>query len=276
MKQPWATLERMAHAREHYSHCNLCEHRCAVNRLSGVRGPCKAGPSVRVFRHRVEYSEESELVPAHLFYVSGCDLRCVFCIAELNAFDARRGELMTPADFNRAVSWGKNLGARTLEWVGGEPGIHVPAILELMADCPELPPVVWKSDFYSTPEGLALLDGVVAVYVADFKFGNDGCARRLAGIDNYVDIVTRNLQQAARQADLIVRHLVLPNHFDCCYRPVVHWMKRHLPETKFSLRNGYLPSWQAAHYQDLAQPLSRAESREALELALASGLRLVY
>ena len=89
-----------------------------------------------------------------------------------------------------------------------------------MAGCDDLPPVVWKSDFYGTPDAFELLNGIVDVYVADFKFGNDACAYRLAKVDRYVSILTRNLV-AANQGDLIVRHLLLPGHFECCYRPIV-------------------------------------------------------
>ena len=81
---------RIVDARQHYRRCMLCEHRCGANRLVGQTGPCKAGPVARLFRHRVEYGEELDLVPSHLFYLSGCDLRCVFCIAGINAFDPAR------------------------------------------------------------------------------------------------------------------------------------------------------------------------------------------
>ena len=128
----------------------------------------------RVYKHRVEYGEEWELVPSHLFYLSGCDLRCAFCVAEANAFDPRRGRPLTADFLAEAVERGRDEGARTLQWVGGEPTIHLPAILEAMAGCSELPPVVWKSDFHGTREAFALLDGVVDVYLADFKFGDDG------------------------------------------------------------------------------------------------------
>jgi putative pyruvate formate lyase activating enzyme len=214
-------------------------------------------------------------VPAHLFYLSGCDLRCVFCIAEVDAFDPRRGEPLTSSFFNAAVAWGKQQGARTLEWVGGEPTIHLPAILDVMGSCPDLPRVIWKSDFHCTPEALDLLDGAIDVYVADFKFGNDACARRIAGIKNYMSIVTRNLRQASDQADLIVRHLLLPGHFECCYLPMVAWLKQNMPTTKFSLRDGYLPKWRARHYTELAYALGQSESRRAFELAYESGLNVI-
>ena len=170
---------------------------------------------------------------------------------------------MTSDYFNQAVDWGISQGARNIQWVGGEPTIHLPAILDVMSRCARLPPVVWKSDFHGTPEVFSMLDGIVDVYVADLKFGNDDCARRIAGIENYLHIVTRNLIIASKQTRLIVRHLLLPGHQECCYRPVTAWMKAHLPDVPFSLREGYMPSWRSRHFPELspaAQFASRAIS----------------
>ena len=171
-----AKAQSLATAAAHYRQCLLCEHRCGVDRMAGERGECKAGPTPRLFRHRIEYSEEAELVPSHLFYLSGCDLRCAFCIAEANAFDPGRGRVLDAKTFSDAVAWGQARGAKNIQWVGGEPTIHLPALVRLMAECPGLPPVVWKSDFYGTPEALELLAPWVTTLVADFKFGNDACA----------------------------------------------------------------------------------------------------
>jgi putative pyruvate formate lyase activating enzyme len=262
-------------ARAHYHDCQLCEHRCGVNRSAGERGRCKAGATARVFRHRVEYGEELELVPSHLFYLSGCDLRCAFCIAGVNAFDPSRGRELTSDFFNECVAWGREHGARNVQWVGGEPTIHLPAILDVMSKCPDLPPVVWKSDFHGTPEAFDLLDGVVDVYVADFKFGNDGCARQLAAIDDYVRIVTRNLLHVAGKARLIVRHLLLPGHDECCYRPVARWMKAHLPQASFSLRDSYLPSWRSSRFPELVRPLSAQEGERSRDFADRIGLTVI-
>jgi putative pyruvate formate lyase activating enzyme len=260
---------------KHYYNCTLCEHRCGANRIAGERGPCKAGPVPNVFAHRVEYGDELELVPSHLFYLSGCDLRCVFCIAERDAFDPSRGAALTSSFFNRAVAWGRTQGARNIQWIGGEPTIHLPAILEVMSDCPGLPWVVWKSDFYGTVESFELLRDAVDTYVADFKFGNDQCARRLCGADNYVPVVTRNLKIAARQGRLIVRHVLLPGHTQCCLAPILEWMARELPEVPLSLRDGYLPAWRARQFVELQRPLGRAQASAAREMLTDSGIRVI-
>ncbi len=274
LQQP-SLLDRSAAAAVHLTGCQLCEHRCGVNRLVGQRGPCHADATARVFRHRVEYGEETELIPSHLFYLSGCDLRCKFCIAEVNAFNPRLGTELTPEFLTRSLHQEADKRATNLQWVGGEPNIHLPAILKAMAAVDSLPPITWKSDFYATPQTLRLLDGVVDTYVADFKFGNDACAKHIASVPNYVGIVTRNLLAAAEMGNLIVRHLILPGHHDCCFVPIVRWVADNMPSVKFSLRDGYLPRWQAKHDDRLSRPISISEASAARALAIQFNLNLI-
>ena len=135
--------------------------------------------------------------------------------------------------------------------------------------------MVWKSDFYGTPEAFALLREVVDIYVADFKFGNDDCGERIAKVERYVATVTRNLADTAEHGDLIVRHLLLPGHYECCYRPIVERLAREMPGVKFSIRDGYLPRWQARHYGELAHRLHSTAAAEAHEYAAKWGLNVV-
>ncbi|MCC7083404.1 MAG: hypothetical protein IT427_00175 [Pirellulales bacterium] len=246
-----------------------------MNRFSGERGFCKADECARVYRHRIEVGEELELIPSHLFYLSGCDLRCMFCIAEDRAFNPTIGTPLTSGFLVEAINWGRVRGARNLQWVGGEPTIHIPAILEAMADCDDLPPVIWKSDFHGTQDAFDLLDGIVDVYVADFKFGNDHCAQQVASVNNYISIIARNLSIAAQQADLIVRHLLLPGHWDCCFRPIVNWLSANMSDVKFSIRDGYLPRWIAGTDTRLRQYLPAGIGAQAREFAKAAGLRVI-
>lgn len=264
MSDPSTIRLRRRAAAEHDRSCRLCEHRCEVDRAAGELGRCRAGTRARVFQQRVEVGEELDLIPSHLFYLSGCDLRCAFCIAEANAFDPSRGVPLTGALLRSSIPWGRAKGARNIQWVGGEPTIHLPAILRAMSACDDLPPIVWKSDFYGTPAAFELLDGIVDVYVADFKFGNDACAERIARVSNYVATVTRNLESLYRRgSNLIVRHLLLPGHYDCCFRPVLSWIGAHCPAVKFSLRDGYLPRWRARRMGELGRLLGRDVVRRA-------------
>jgi putative pyruvate formate lyase activating enzyme len=258
-----------------YRRCSLCEHRCGVDRAAGQRGFCQAPAEARVYRCRVECGEEVELIPSQLLYLSGCNLRCVFCIGEADAFDPLRGQPLTSRLLAEVAANARERGARNIQWVGGEPTIHLPAILEAMAGCHPQLPIVWKSNFFATVETFTLLSGVVDVYVADLKFGNDTCAQQIAGVDRYMPIVTRNLLWAAQEGRLIVRHLLLPGHFDCCYRPIVDWMRRHLPTTPLRIMAGYLPRWRAASRRELAAPLGREIGPQAVALAQANGLDVI-
>ena len=87
--------------------------------------------------------------------------------------------------------------------------------------------------------------------------------------------MTRNLALASVHGDLIVRHLLLPGHFDCCFVPIIDWIAEQMPDVKFSLRDGYLPRWQAARDPELGRVVSRAEACEARRLALQRKLNLV-
>ena len=145
----------------------------------------------------------------------------------------------------------------------------------LRSECPHLPRVVWKTDLHGTPKALDLLNGVVDVYLADFKFGNDACARRLAGVERYVEILERNLRSVFERGDLIVRHLLLQGHWDCCFRPWTLWLSRHLPQARLSIRDGYLPHWQAEHYEELSRPLPARYADRARGFAHEAGLQLI-
>jgi putative pyruvate formate lyase activating enzyme len=182
---------------------------------------------------------------------------------------------LTAAWLEGVLAWGAAQGARTLQWIGGEPTIHAPAILDALACCGRRLPVVWKSDFYGTPETWELLDSVVDIYVADFKFGNDACAQRIAGVERYIEVVTRNLADAARRGKLYVRHLLLPGHGVCCLRPILAWLQQRLPHVPVSIRGGYLPRWRAARHPELARPLARGDGQRALELAADYGLTVI-
>lgn len=80
---------------------------------------------------------------------------------------------------------------------------------------------------------------------------------------------------ASGMGNLIVRHLLLPGHFDCCFLPVVHWLADRMPDVKFSLRDGYLPRWLARHDRDLARPLDAAVPRQAREITDALGMNVI-
>ena len=158
-------------------------------------------------------------------------------------------------------------GARTINVLGGEPTIHLHAALEFVARLPETARLVWKTNAHGSAEARELLDGMFDVWLADFKFGNDACARRLAKVPDYVRVVRENLLWADEHSELIVRHLLMPGHVDCCWRPVAEWLAENLPGVKVNLRSGFWPAWHAARHAELRRTVSAPESDRAFDLA---------
>jgi putative pyruvate formate lyase activating enzyme len=233
----------------------------------------------RVFHAQVEVGDESDLTPVFAVAFSGCDLRCDFCNTGRESWDPSAGtvpDLEEPEGLAARIRRAAEAGSiRSVMILGGEPTIHLPSALRLVAALPETLPVVWKTNAHGTAESNALLDGVFDVWVADLKFGNDACAQRIARVRDYSRIVRDNLQWAAPRTRLIVRHLLMPGHLDCCWRPVAQWLTEALPQVEVSLRTGFWPGWFSARHPELRRTGRITEDREARRIGEALGLRLI-
>jgi putative pyruvate formate lyase activating enzyme len=248
-----------------YAPCNLCEHRCAADRSRRPAGRCHAGPQPRVFCEALECGEEPEFSPAYAISLSGCNLRCAFCITGRDSWDAARGEDAGAEEVAARALAAVAAGARSIVVLGGEPTIFLPWIEDLARRlAPAAAPLALKTNLFCTPEALDRALGVFDVVIADFKFGSDACAGRLGGYGGYVDVVRRNLLAARERRRTIVRHLVMPGHLECCARPVVRWV-RAAGGLELSLRDHFVPAWRAAG-AGLGRTTSAEESATAEEL----------
>jgi len=255
--------------------CRFCAHDCGVNRLAGETGLCHAGAEARFFCAQTEVSDELELIPTFAVALSGCDMRCDFCITGASSWNARTGAGFDAQAMAAKAKAALLHGARTIMVLGGEPTIHLPAVLEFVSLVPETARLIWKTNAHGTAQARELLDGMFDVWLADFKFGNDICAQRLAKTPDYVRVVEENLLWANKHSELIVRHLLMPGHVDCCWRPVAEWLAGNLPGVKVNLRSGFWPTWQTARHPELRRPVSTAENSRAAAWTREFGLNLI-
>jgi putative pyruvate formate lyase activating enzyme len=280
--QPAAISSRAAIARERavmakamLADCRFCAHDCGVNRLAGEKGLCHAGAETKFFSAQTEVSDELELIPTFAIALSGCDLRCDFCITGAESWNPRAGENVDATEMAAKARMALRNGSRTVMVLGGEPTIHLPGALELVAALPDSARLVWKTNAHGSAQARELLDGMFDVWLADFKFGNDSCARRLAKIPDYVRIVQENLLWANKHSELIVRHLLMPGHIDCCWKPVAEWLAGNLPGVKVNLRSGFWPAWHAARHEELRGTVSPIEMESASAIAFDYKLNLI-
>ena len=234
-----------------------------------------SAPLARVFSAQLEVGDELELIPAFAVALSGCNLRCGFCITGAQSWQAQAGTRLDAAAIAERAGLALARGARSVLLLGGEPSIHLPSVMEIVAALPDAARLVWKTNGFSTALARSWLDRLFDVWVVDYKFGRDECARRLARVSDYTAVVRENLIWARDHSELIVRHVLLPGHLDCCWRPAAAWLAQNLPGVKVSLRAGYWPAWQAQRFPELGRAVTDREQAAAVEIAGACRLRLI-
>ncbi|UCD12984.1 MAG: 4Fe-4S cluster-binding domain-containing protein [Thermoplasmatales archaeon] len=247
-----------------FQNCFFCERKCNVDRTK-TSGNCGV-KEARISSEFLHFGEENVLVPSYTIFFSGCTFHCVFC--QNWNISQHIGGLYVESDMlANAISRRKNDRARNVNWVGGDPTSNLKYILKVLKKCKENIPQVWNSNMYCSEETMKLLNGIIDVYLTDFKYGNDDCAKRLSKVDNYTKVIKRNHKTAYNQGEMIIRHLVLPNHVKCCSEPILQWINKNTPEAAVNVMAQYRPEYHAYEYEDMARPLSTEEYLQAKNYA---------
>lgn len=265
-------------ARRQLRRCMLCERRCGVDRTTR-RGACLLDHKPRVASFFHHLGEEAPLVPSGTIFFAGCNFRCVYCQNWDISQHPEAGVEVTSESLAAIQIGLREEGARNINWVGGEPTPNIPYILESMkvlASRGVNVPQLWNSNMYLTPEGLSLILHVMDIWLPDFKYGNDGCALRYSVAPRYWEVTTRNFEVLCRRReDIIVRHLVLPGHLDCCTKPVLRWLAENCPHALVNIMDQYRPDYlvpKLERYRELRRRVSEAEIEEAYRYADSLGL----
>jgi len=236
-----------------YKKCHFCERKCKVdrNKKSGNCGVKQPG----IASEFLHIGEERVLIPSYTIFFSGCTFHCVFC-QNWNISQKICGTYVEPSTLATMIKKRKNQGARNGNWVGGDPTPNLPYILNVLRECNVNIPQVWNSNMYCSIETMKLLEGIIDLYLTDFKYGDDECAKRLSKVDNYTKIIKRNHKIAHKNSEIIIRHLVMPNHVECCSKPIMKWISENLPNTVVNIMAQYRPEYKAYDYDDISKPVS--------------------
>jgi len=244
-----------------YAHCEFCERRCGVNRPSQI-GNCKV-QEPRVASEFAHLGEESVLVPSHTIFFTGCNFHCIYC-QNWDISQIITGKYIPPRQLAKIIEV-KHL--RNANFVGGDPTPNLNYILEVLRECNAPIPIVWNSNMYLTEESMRLLDGVVDLYLTDFRYGNNTCAEELSDVKNYFEVVSRNHLLAEKNADVIIRHLVIPDHVECCTYPILKWISENLKKCVVNVMFQYRPEYKAMDNPRIDRYLTYEEQKRALEIA---------
>jgi len=278
---------RVDRAREIITCCTLCPHECRVDRTAGERGKCRSGEKPVVSSFHAHMGEESCLVGRNgsgTIFFTNCNLACVFC----QNYDISQLGYGDEVSFERLAEMMLALQKRGCHNINLVTPTHVVyAILEaLLLAVPAglRVPLVYNSGGYDSVETLALLEGIIDIYMPDFKYADDETARNLSGARDYPERAKAALKEMHRQVGdllidsrgiaergLLVRHLVLPNNLagtDAAMCFLV-WLSR---DTYVNIMDQYHPEYRANEIFDLRRRVTLDEYDAAVRCALDAGL----
>jgi putative pyruvate formate lyase activating enzyme len=253
--------------------CHFCTRRCGVDRFESELGYCRCGSEITVSSIFEHVGEEPELVPSGTVFTMGCTMRCRHCQNWTISQWMEKGEVYKPEKLAKEVERLRMNGCRNANLVGGEPTPWLQQWLKTFKHVNLNIPVVWNSNTYYSPETAQLLAGFADVYLLDFKYGPSGCAEKISDAPNYWKVCTYNHLEAKKHGEIIIRILVLPNHLECCTKPIVKWIAENLgAETRVNVMFQYRPEWRAYEIPELRRRLTRDEMERAVQLARESNL----
>ena len=280
---------RIAEAQQRLSPCRVCPRRCEVDRLADEKGICQTGARAVVASYSPHFGEESPLVGSGgsgTIFFTHCNLLCLFCqnyeISHLGqGIGTDAGQLASIM-----VSLQRQ-GCHNINFV--TPSHVVPQILAALPKAIAkglTVPLVYNSSGYDSSEMLKLLEGIVDIYMPDFKFWNRESAKRYAKAPDYPEVAQEAILEMHRQVGdlvvdeegvavkgLLVRHLVMPESLDETGE-ILRFLARQVSvDTYVNVMDQYRPCGKAHQFPPIDRRLTSDEYQEALKLAKDAGLR---
>ena len=279
---------RVEAARAELEDCRACPRDCGVNRVAGELGTCRTGRYAFVASAFPHFGEEDCLRGwrgSGTIFFSLCNLKCVFC-QNWDISQQEAGRQCTASEIADVMLSLQRHGCHNVNFV--TPEHVVPQVVEALAEA--VPrglrvPVVYNTSAYDCVESLRLVDGMIDIYMPDFKFWLPETARRLARAADYAERARAAITEMYRQVGdlrfgpdglarrgLLVRHLVMPGQEEEA-AAIFRWLAEEIsPDTYVNVMAQYRPEYKvagAARYEDI----DRRPSPPELVAAMAAGRR---
>ena len=282
--------ERVSAAWRHMEDCDLCARYCRINRLKTTRGAvCRTGEHAVVFSYGAHHGEEDPLRGTRgsgTIFFSWCNLRCVYC-QNWDISHKGAGNEVEPEELAGMMLFLQRQGCHNINLVSPS---HVVAqiihAVEIAARDGLRLPLVYNTGGYDSPKALALLDGIIDIYMPDMKYGDSDIARRYSRARDYVEFNRAAVKEMHRQVGdlvldehgiaqrgLLIRHLVLPENLAGTEQVLAFIAQEISPDTYLNLMDQYRPCYRAGENPPLDRPLHSGEFRAACAVAAKYGLQ---
>ncbi|MFO0698593.1 MAG: radical SAM protein [Nitrospira sp.] len=285
-------IERVAQARERLRRCHVCPRHCAIDRLEGDLGFCLVGAKPFVSSHGPHHGEEASLRgwngSGTIFFAS-CNLRCIYC-QNYEISQLREGREVSAQELAEMMLNLQERDCHNINLV--TPSHQVPQILEglLLAAQQGLHiPLVYNTSSYDDRETLRLLDGVVDIYLPDFKYADADGGLKYSKVPGYPETAKAAIKEMHRQTGdlviderglavrgLLVRHLVLPGGL-AGTPAIMRFLGEEISQNTYvNIMDQYRPCWKSLNYPPLDRSITKEEFEEAIEAAKAAGLHRLH
>ncbi|MFH1137222.1 MAG: radical SAM protein [Pseudomonadota bacterium] len=279
--------ERADAARKLMDDCRVCPRNCQVDRNAGEKGVCHTGARAVVASYSAHFGEEEPLVGRYgsgTIFFAYCNLNCIFC-QNYDISHLGEGREVGPETLAALMLDLARVGCHNINLV--TPTHVLGPILEallLAVDAGLDIPLVYNSGGYDSVEALRLLEGIVDIYMPDFKFWDNETARRFCGVPDYRDRACEAVREMHRQVGdlvldndgtavrgLLVRHLVMPEGLAGTDK-VAGFLADLSSETYLNVMGQYRPCGRAGELPELSRPVSAMELELAKNAARRAGL----
>lgn len=273
--------------------CTLCPRNCNVDREAGERGVCGVtGEGVLGARAALHMWEEpcisGECGSGTVFF-SGCSLRCIYC-QNYEIAHAETGKRITVERLSEIFLELAKKGAHNINLV--TPTHYTPEIIRAVLRaraCGLTLPIIYNCSGYEKVETLKMLEGIVDIYLTDFKYMEPDLAAKFSKAPDYPTIAKEALKEMVRQTGapvfdendlmkkgVIVRHLLLPNHLKNAKAVVQYVYETYGDQVYLSLMNQYTPLPQVRHIPELNRKVTDREYEKLLDYAIDLGVEQAF
>ncbi|MBO5347683.1 MAG: radical SAM protein [Lachnospiraceae bacterium] len=270
-----------------YNSCTLCPKHCGVNRTSGQTGFCGMPATIQVARASLHMWEEpciSGTNGSGTVFFTGCNLKCVFCQNQTIAI-GKKGREVSVSQLADLFLMLQDKGAHNINLV--TPSHYVPSIAEALRLSKKQGlrlPIVYNTSGYDSVSSLAILDGLIDIYLPDFKYVSHNLSKCYSHAADYFEVAGRALAEMFRQVGppvfdgdllkkgIIARHLLLPGCTEDSKAVIRYLYETYHDNIFISIMNQYTPLPQVASYPELNRKITVEEYDEVVDFAIDLGV----
>ena len=260
---------------EELKSCNICPHKCGVNRLNGIKGRCKCDNKIKIALASVHNYEEpciSGKNGSGTVFFSNCNLNCIYCqnyeISQLG-----KGKEITIEHLAQIFIKQQEKNVNNINLV--TPTMYVPQIIEAIKIARKKGlniPIIYNSNGYENVETIKKLNGYIDIYLPDLKYYSNEIAKKYSKIDNYFETAISAIKEMQKQVGnpilneegiiqkgVIIRHLILPHHL-LNTKNILKYVKENFDEnTYISIMAQYFPTYKAKEIPEIARKITKEE-----------------